>query len=633
MDWTSIYDENGEEEFHFDRRSNMAPRISRLINVIHKYGHLFSGEDDEDSFENHRLCQLGRSRSNLSLNSSTSEIDNSYSSFTGSTLYFLTINYILGVGCLGIPYAFSRAGFLLCGAVIVIISVVSYETVLWVAEAGARYESFGLLQREKMGKCKEDHNIDEHSPTIDEQTRLVKIKTCHDKHDKHENFDTCNTNDQYEVIDLVSFYLGPFHKVFYQYSLMALMSIGLLAFSQVFSETLLTFIIPDDRKGNSNGDVNEFLAVALFGLVVVPLSCTELDDQIFLQALMALFRFVAILIMIIGACTSLFFGSHLNNGEESSITGIDGTTLDEQDGPPYFAQDETKMDKINYTYCFSGFGVAFSTALFSQLFQHSVPGLIRPLRHRESEERKVPFIFMAVLTTTCLFYLLLGTTTASYFGTETNPSVNLNFKNFAFGLDLDNEPLYVKLICRLASNIVVLFPALDTLSVFPLIAITLGNNLLAASGEPFLKWIANDFLPKWIRLKIYVLGYTDSSEVLSSPDGKKKLMCQASRVGTMFWRLVASLPPLLASIWARDLSFSFQLAGVAGLYVAFVVPCLLQLKSSSHGEYHFKNNGSNHTRYSGWYSKSYLTYPVLLFAAFALGVVLIQIEHSITLIY
>ena len=27
----------------------------------------------------------------------------------------------------------------------------------------------------------------------------------------------------------------------------------------------------------------------------------------------------------------------------------------------------------------AGFGLAFSTTLFSQLFQHSVPGLVRPL--------------------------------------------------------------------------------------------------------------------------------------------------------------------------------------------------------------------------------------------------------------
>ena len=44
-------------------------------------------------------------------------------------------------------------------------------------------------------------------------------------------------------------------------------------------------------------------------------------------------------------------------------------------------------DLLNYVFSFDGFGIMFSTALFSQLFQHSVPGLIRPLP--EPQKKKV----------------------------------------------------------------------------------------------------------------------------------------------------------------------------------------------------------------------------------------------------
>jgi hypothetical protein len=81
---------------------------------------------------------------------------------------------------------------------------------------------------------------------------------------------------------------------------------------------------------------------------------------------------------------------------------------------------------MSYTWDFTGFGVVFSTALFSQLFQHSVPGLIRPLP--PADRPNVNGIFGAALGTTCFLYLLLGITAAVYFGKDTSSSINLNVR-------------------------------------------------------------------------------------------------------------------------------------------------------------------------------------------------------------
>lgn len=108
---------------------------------------------------------------------------------------------------------------------------------------------------------------------------------------------------------------------------------------------------------------------------------------------------------------------------------------------------------------------------------------------------------------------------ALYFGSDVNPSINLNWVGFRFGY-APTEPLPTW--CRVVSYLVVLFPALDTFSVFPLIALTLGNNLAYSLGS---------FLPE-------------------------RLTCGRGRAFILYCRLLAAAPPILLCLVDRNLSFS-----------------------------------------------------------------------------
>lgn len=494
-------------------------------------------------------------------------------------LYYLTINYILGVGCLGIPYAFARAGFVLCSTILLAVTVCSYMTVMWVAESGRRYE----MQKRSVGK----------DEVTSEATSLL----------NNPGSKTPETSSfrRYEVIDLVSHYLGPIHKFIYQVSLLFLMYVGLLAYTQVFCGSISALI-----WGEQDGPMG--VSQLIFALMVIPLSCMELDEQVSIQSLMAGARFVAIFIMVAGSLFALFID---NSGEHK-------VGIAPRSHPPYWASPDPKGCHMSYVACFSGFGVAFSTSLFSQLFQHSVPGLLRPLRVQPQLLSKAPRVFGASLVTTFTFYLFLGTSAASYFGTDTKSSVNLNFANFYFGFDKDATSPWLLRLLHVASSIVVIFPALDTISVFPLIANTLGNNLYAASNPSFLKWIARQMATvrqTWSQNPSHRGGYNDLCL-----DDRKVLLQEASRAATILWRLVAAVPPLVGSIWATDLSFSLLLSGVAGLYVAFFAPALLELCSNS--------TIQNATVFQGWYSHPTWAYPVIGFACFALCVVVSQINDA-----
>jgi len=325
-------------------------------------------------------------------------------------------------------------------------------------------------------------------------------------------------------------------------------------------------------------------------MCVLPLSLVDLESQITIQAAMAVARFVAIFIMVAGSVYALLTDPTDNNSTRTSA--------------PYTAP--SVPGGMSYTYDFGGFGVLFSTALFSQLFQHSVPGLIRPLpaKHKKYVNR----VFAAALSTTCFLYLLLGITAAVYFGATTSSSINLNFTDFYYGLTLETATRTQLTVISVMSQIVVLFPALDTLSVFPLICNTLGNNL--SSSTPFVTRFVSDFLkPTYLR------------EGKTSTERRKA----AQEIATGGFRLVAAIPPIILSIFCNDLAFSLQLAGVAGLYVAFVCPCLLQIRSI---EAMARNELNEFNEYSGWWSGKGLCYAVLSFATAAGVVVFWQIWQS-----
>ena len=177
---------------------------------------------------------------------------------------------------------------------------------------------------------------------------------------------------------------------------------------------------------------------------------------------------------------------------------------------------------------------------------------------------------------------------------------------------------------HLVSSVVVIFPALNTISVFPLIANTLGNNFYASAGPGFIK-----FLAKWI---VATKGRLRDGDWFHGPptnegyyglsvQERQKALELSSKTSSILWRLVAAIPPLILSMVASDLSFSFLLAGVAGIHVAFLAPSMLQLKSQALSR--------EKTMFNGWYSGTVLCYPVVAFATFSFCVVLIQIRDAV----
>ena len=106
MDWSTIYDESGDDV----GEREMMRVTSRLDAAI--------------------------------------ETINSDGKYDKTIMYILTVNYMLGVGFLGIPYVFERVGILLGAVILIFTTFVCWITVLWVAEAAHR----GMQLIEDSGK-------------------------------------------------------------------------------------------------------------------------------------------------------------------------------------------------------------------------------------------------------------------------------------------------------------------------------------------------------------------------------------------------------------------------------------------------------------------------------------------------
>lgn len=526
MDWSSVYDDNVEE-------------LGRWDDKVVRYDL--------------------RARTTILATFTTDQ-------FTPLICYLFTVNYILGVGCLGVPYAFLEAGLVLGTLTIFICSASSFVTVMWVAECGNRLfqrkiaEKGNAFQSPKLSRRVPDSLPQATSEVQALLTRAAssmgdiaslvggatavsttttatggeeqedwkhrrrggKQKEKRGKDDLHEP----------ELTEICEFYLGRQYSVFvYQGSLMALAYVGLLAYSQVFVQGMISFAFP---QADDVSTATLLLVLLLFSVVVIPLSLHDLNEQVSVQVAMSLLRFLSLGILLVACVYGLFADPNYT------------VPCEEEEAALQMAPFQTPWFNT------AGFGLAFTTSVFSQLFQHSVPGLVRPLA---AEHRKhVPQIFGSALLTTGLIYVGLGCSAVMFFGNKTKESVNLNMSCYFFGVSQNSSWLPV---ASFLSNVVLLFPALDTLSVYPLIANTLGGNLHASFP--------------------HLLDPITSSLWAETETETQDRAAELKRLTLSGFRCLAAIPPILCSLLVTDLTVSLNLAGMAGIIVALVTPCLLRL--------------------------------------------------------
>ncbi|CAG9094479.1 unnamed protein product [Plutella xylostella] len=180
----------------------------------------------------------------------------------------------------------------------------------------------------------------------------------------------------------------------------------------------------------------------------------------------------------------------------------------------------------------TGLPTLFGACVYSFMCHHSLPGLISPIRGKARLGTHLALDYSLIT----IFYLLLAFTGAFAFA-NLNDLYTLNF------VPTDNENVFLEIV----EYFLALFPVFTLSTSFPIIAITLRNNLQSM--------------------------FLDTSRVESYNFVLRKLL----------FPVVAVVPPLLLTYFLEDISMLIRFTGsYAGTGIQYLIPTFLVLSARRH---------------------------------------------------
>ena len=469
----------------------------------------------------------------------------------GVTVAF-TLNYIIGTGFLTLPWGFHETGaalgIFLLGTLTLFAISASYSILETIARAEAyanQSNNFGsiigdisvesvVLKIRNDSECylplaatrPSSKNASRRTSANETLTQNGQNGVAYDNNIDNENQLLQISDRKFEVIELCKIFLGKVGARIYTFIITIYLYCALWGYSTVFANSLGARL-PLINKSPNDTKVDEYsfnIYLLVFAVIVIPASMLDLNEQVFIQVTLSVFRILMLVVMI----STIIFASIY--GAEDGITA----TNDSQIFGPLTPTPETKNSFSLFTTHFNKVYLLLPMAAYATIFHHAIPDLSQPVRNKLELGR----IYAVSLLVCFIGYSFLAITVSKYFGNMTLVSSNLNWEYFWGILGSNREiPLYARFI----SSFVVLLPALDVASAFPLNAITMGNNLMAAYHGS----------------RIHTLGTSEFYRQL------------------MLFRLISAIPPLLSAFLISNLGVITHLAGLAGFAIAFLVPALL----------------------------------------------------------
>lgn len=247
-------------------------------------------------------------------------------------------------------------------------------------------------------------------------------------------------SEKYELSELCELFLGATGIRLFSFVASLYFYGTLAAYTLVFTNSCVTnFPI---------GTYSYVIYLAVFGVLVVPACCMELKDQMTLQIIYSYCRALSIILMITTALYPLLF-------------------------PDETAEYHPSINDIPAVK-WSGLQIILPIGLYAYIFQHSIPSLAEPC----PDKKQLPKIYIATLFLVSVAMVLFSVIVSFRYGNSVQSSANLNWANYT----ITSGGFIGSMIGKLMSSFIVFFPPINVLSVYPLNAITLGNNLLVAFG-------------------------------------------------------------------------------------------------------------------------------------------------------
>eukprot|EP00027_Filamoeba_sp_ATCC50430_P018942 CAMPEP_0168564300 /NCGR_PEP_ID=MMETSP0413-20121227/13167_1 /TAXON_ID=136452 /ORGANISM="Filamoeba nolandi, Strain NC-AS-23-1" /LENGTH=470 /DNA_ID=CAMNT_0008595953 /DNA_START=23 /DNA_END=1432 /DNA_ORIENTATION=- len=418
-----------------------------------------------------------------------------YSNKVGFVYIF---NLVVGVGALALPSGFKEAGLILGIIFLAIMACLAYITITWINETQSTANAIMALQERGI----KDIN------SLQEQKPLLNNPDYDEEEDANKNVQggqsvtsIFDIKRRVELGLMSEMFLGKWgQKAFYATLIIYLY--GDLAIYSVSVPSSLAKVTGGIPFLNMDEHDSYYIFLAIFCVAILPWTMFNFQKTKWLQLATVITRNVALFTMITLATI------YIAEGHGTSDV-------------PWFRP--------------LGLPSLFGVSVYAFMCHHSLPGLITPIR----DKRNINKLMLGDFTTILATYSLLCTTALFAFGSEKNdscdphpgdackiqPLYTFNFNSYDF------RPLAVFLT---------LFPVFTLSSNFPLIAITLRNNL------------------------VMLIPYGESNP----------------RLRQIGFSLIATGPPMLLAFFTRDVDLLVSVTGsYAGLGIMFIIPAVLVLNS------------------------------------------------------
>ncbi|ODM97788.1 Transmembrane protein [Orchesella cincta] len=502
-----------------------------------------------------------------------------YSSWTGLIYIF---NLIVGTGALTLPSAFANAGWALSLSIILLLAFMSYVTVTFVIESMSVANA--ILYRRKIDRRSYDFDSGDSAilisatatnrrPQREERDPLIPPELAY--HQPSESFSAMSDfeiKERTEMGRMAAMFFGR-TGVYVFYACLAIylygdLAIYVAAVSKSLRDVFCTFV-PENytMDGNSteipdsavcwmmNGtSIDRFQAYRIFTvmfiLVLGPFAFCNVSKTKYLQIGTTIMRWLAFGVMIALALKILIKG--------------------EGKGHPIAAN-------------FYGLPNLFGVCVYSFMCHHSLPSLVTPINEKKNLFR----LFMMDYGLITVFYLLLAFTGIFAFD-NLRDLYTLNFEP-------NSANANISILMKVINYFLALFPVFTLSTNFPIIAITLKNNLKSLFNI-----------------------HDDSGMGLSG------LTHYCSQV---LFPLAAIIPPFIVAVFVENVQVLVGITGsYAGNAIQYIIPVLLCYRAR---QCCMSSFGMDVNPYASPFRHKYWLWGVFTWAVVSVGFV--TVNHVISL--
>lgn len=321
--------------------------------------------------------------------------------------------------------------------------------------------------------------------------------------------------------------------------------------------------------------------VLLFNMTIGVLVFYNVQKTKLLQMLTTVMRWVAFVAMISLAVRKIYD----NNNTPGTFP----------DDPDLHQKAQVKLFDVESVPNF------FGVCIYAFMCHHSLPSIITPMRRKQNYKR----IFIGAYLCIMVFYLLLSTTAVFAFGSHLDDFYTLNFAPSTYDKTHDN------LLILIVDYYLALFPVFTISASFPIIGITLRNNLKS--------------------LYYFALNRQEMDEMSVGLVGEHGAFPASTHQASNYFvsivlPLVTLLPPLVISLITHDLQLLVGFTGsYAGVAIQYVIPCCLVYFGRKQAVRVFRENFQLRHAYSSPFKSKYWVFFVLLWANVA--IVFVTLDH------